>query len=192
MNELHAFLMQGPPGLPGGQGHIAAPHLGIRAAHAGLWAILFYLAAMTALLLAFHFLRHRGARRGLAALPLAFLLASVAAFPPTQGPAGVAGGTGHSTTLTWVASTSANVTGYWVYGASVSGGEAGTTPLNATQVTALTFVDTTVTAGASRCYVVVATDAAGDLSPFSNEACATTPAGNVVNPPPGAPTVVAK
>jgi hypothetical protein len=72
----------------------------------------------------------------------------------------------HSVTLSWVASTS-SVVGYNVYRGSVSGGPYAM--LNATPNAALSFTDTSVTAGQTYYYVVTAVDASGNESIVSNE-----------------------
>jgi hypothetical protein len=82
-------------------------------------------------------------------------------------------GTGHSSTLTWVASTSANVAGYNVYRGTTSGGPY--TLLNATPTSAVTYGDTTVQAGQTYYYVVKAVGSDGSLSAASNEASAAIP-----------------
>ena len=79
----------------------------------------------------------------------------------------------HSVALSWNASTSAGVNGYNVFRATTSGGY-GTTPLNPSPVSALTYTDTTVVAGQSYFYVVQAIDA-GVNSTDSNEVPVTIP-----------------
>lgn len=83
-------------------------------------------------------------------------------------------GSGHSATLTWVASTSANVAGYNIYRATTSGGPY-TTLLNATPTSSVTCIDETVLAGQTYYYVVKAVGSDGSLSAASNEASATIP-----------------
>lgn len=105
--------------------------------------------------------------------------------PPPQGttPTGLASGTPHSVTLTWNASTctGCTITGYNVYRANATGGEAGTAALNgATPVTGATYTDTAVSSGQTWFYVVAAAytpTGATDVeqSGFSNEASATIP-----------------
>jgi fibronectin type 3 domain-containing protein len=82
-------------------------------------------------------------------------------------------GTPHSVTLNWVASTSANVTGYKVYRGTVSGGPY--TLVNTSSVAAVTFVDSGVTSGVTYYYVVTAVDSAGSESSYSNQATAAIP-----------------
>ncbi len=82
-------------------------------------------------------------------------------------------GSGHSATLTWVASTSSNVAGYNVYRGTTSGGPY--TLINATPTSALTYVDTTVAAGQTYYYVVESVGTNGSLSAASNEASAVIP-----------------
>jgi hypothetical protein len=85
-------------------------------------------------------------------------------------------GTGlHDVILTWTASPTPGISGYNIYRGLSSGGET-TTPLNATPVTATTYVDTNVTAGTKYYYVVTAVAANGvTQSANSNEASATVP-----------------
>lgn len=78
----------------------------------------------------------------------------------------------HSARLNWTASTSV-VVGYNVYRAAVSGGPY--SKLNASLVTAETYVDSSVLAGQTYFYVVTAVDSSGVESVFSNEATATIP-----------------
>jgi hypothetical protein len=87
---------------------------------------------------------------------------------------GVGGGTvAHSVTLTWTASTSANIAGYNIYRSSVSGGPY--TKINSTPIAALTFLDTGVQAGQPYDYVVTAVDTSGNESVYSTEATTTVP-----------------
>ena len=87
---------------------------------------------------------------------------------------GVAGSTvAHSVTLTWTASTSANVAGYNIYRSSVSGGPY--TKINSTPIAALTFLDTGVQAGQPYDYVVTAVDTSGNESAYSTQATTTVP-----------------
>lgn len=82
-------------------------------------------------------------------------------------------GTGHSSTLAWIASTSTGVTGYNVYRGTTSGGPY--TLLNATPVSAITYVDSTVQAGLTYYYVVKSVGSGGSLSVASSEVVATVP-----------------
>jgi hypothetical protein len=77
----------------------------------------------------------------------------------------------HSVVLSWGASSTQGVT-YNVFRGTTPGGE-GTTPIT-TGVSALTYTDTNVTAGASYYYTVEAVNSAGSSAP-SNEASAAIP-----------------
>lgn len=79
----------------------------------------------------------------------------------------------HTVMLTWDASVTAGVSGYNVYRAGSSGGY-GTTPLNSTPISTLTFTDTAVVSGQSYFYVVTAVDA-GQASSDSNEVSVSIP-----------------
>jgi hypothetical protein len=82
-------------------------------------------------------------------------------------------GTGmHSVMLTWSASPTGGVT-YNVFRGTTSGGE-GTTPINTSPITSLSYTDTNVTPGATYYYTVEAVDSAGSSS-ASNEASAHVP-----------------
>jgi hypothetical protein len=81
--------------------------------------------------------------------------------------------TRHSVTLAWAASTSANVVGYFVYRATISGGPY--TKLNASSVPGLTYQDNNVLAGQTFFYVVTAVDNNNNESAYSTEAKATVP-----------------
>jgi hypothetical protein len=82
-------------------------------------------------------------------------------------------GTGtHSVVLTWNASPTGGVT-YNIFRGTTSGGE-GTTPINPSAVSLLTYTDTNVTPGANYYYYVEAVDAGGSSVP-SNEASAAIP-----------------
>jgi Abnormal spindle-like microcephaly-assoc'd, ASPM-SPD-2-Hydin/Protein of unknown function (DUF1573) len=76
-------------------------------------------------------------------------------------------------TLSWTASTS-SVAGYNVYRSTVSGGPY-TILLNSSLVTGLSYTDSTVEAGVTYYYVVVAVSASGVESSYSNQASATVP-----------------
>jgi len=82
-------------------------------------------------------------------------------------------GSGHSASLTWVASPSTGVVGYNVYRGTVSGGPY--TLLNATPVSAVTYPDTSVLGGLTYYYVVKAVGSGGTLSVASNEIAAVVP-----------------
>jgi len=81
-------------------------------------------------------------------------------------------GVTHSVTLTWKASTSSNVAGYYVYRGSTSGGPY-------TRLSSLlssdSYVDGTVTAGQTYFYVTTAADSSGDESAYSNQVEAAIP-----------------
>jgi hypothetical protein len=79
----------------------------------------------------------------------------------------------HSATLSWNASTTSDVVGYLVERGDQSGGPY--TPLTAAPITATTFTDSTVVAGHTYFYVVVAVDVSGQTSAPSNEASVTVP-----------------
>ena len=82
-------------------------------------------------------------------------------------------GTGiHSVVLTWSASPTGGVT-YNVFRGTSAGGE-GTTPINTSPITLLTFTDTNVTPGTTYYYTIEAVDSAGSSAP-SNEATAAIP-----------------
>jgi Cep192 domain 4/IPT/TIG domain len=78
----------------------------------------------------------------------------------------------HSVDVNWGASTS-TVAGYNVYRGTVSGGPY--SKVNATLITGLTFMDTTVSSGATYDYVVTAVAADGTESPFSSQVQAVVP-----------------
>jgi hypothetical protein len=85
-------------------------------------------------------------------------------------------GTGtHDVILTWTASVTSGVAGYYVYRGTTSGGES-STPLNSTPINGTSYADENVTAGAKYYYVVRAV-ASNDVthSAGSNEASATVP-----------------
>ncbi|HKV47562.1 MAG TPA: choice-of-anchor D domain-containing protein [Candidatus Acidoferrales bacterium] len=92
----------------------------------------------------------------------------------TNSPANVAlSGTGmHSVVLTWDASPTSGVT-YNVFRGTASGVE-GTTPINTSPLSALTFTDASVTPGTGYYYTVEAVDSGGSSGP-SNEAAAKIP-----------------
>ncbi|HEY5221608.1 MAG TPA: RICIN domain-containing protein [Microbacteriaceae bacterium] len=92
--------------------------------------------------------------------------------PPTAPATLTANGTTSSaTTLTWSAATDDNaVTGYTIYRSDLSA------PVGTVTGSTLTFTDSTLTPGATYTYSVVATDAAGNLSPRSSSVSVTTTA----------------
>ena len=79
----------------------------------------------------------------------------------------------HSVALTWNASPTSGISGYNVFRATTSGGY-GTTPLNPSPVSVLTYTDTGVSSGQTYFYVVTAVNSGGN-SPPSNEVPATIP-----------------
>ena len=81
----------------------------------------------------------------------------------------------HDVILTWVASISSGVIGYYVYRGTASGKESGT-PFNASPVNAVFYVDTTVVPGVTYYYVVTATNGSKQ-SVASNEASKAVPKG---------------
>ena len=78
----------------------------------------------------------------------------------------------HSVVLTWNASPTGGVS-YNIFRGTSSGGE-GTTPINTSSITSLTFTDANITPGSTYYYTVEAVDSAGSSSP-SNEASARIP-----------------
>ena len=85
-------------------------------------------------------------------------------------------GTGsHDVILSWTASATTGVTGYYIYRGTTSGGES-STPLNPTSLDGTRYTDESVTAGTKYYYVVKAVASNGvTLSAASNEASATVP-----------------
>ena len=80
---------------------------------------------------------------------------------------------GHSVALNWVASTSPNVKGYYVYRAGTSGGPY--TKLATSLAASTSYTDTSVTAGVTYYYVATAVDSNNQESPYSAEAKAVVP-----------------
>lgn len=80
----------------------------------------------------------------------------------------------HSVTLTWVASTSANVAGYNVYRGTISGGPYAT-KVNPSLIAGLTYTDTAVLAGQTYYYVAKAVDTSGAESAPSTQVTAVIP-----------------
>jgi hypothetical protein len=74
---------------------------------------------------------------------------------------------GRSVALNWNASPTTGINGYNVFRATTSGGY-GTTPLNSSPISGLTFTDSSVSSGQTYFYVVMAVNSAGN-SPPSNE-----------------------
>jgi len=79
----------------------------------------------------------------------------------------------HSVSLTWTASTSANIAGYNVYRSTTSGGQY--TQLNSGLVTTTSYTDGSVVAGQTYYYVTTAVDTSNEQSAYSNQAQATVP-----------------
>jgi len=80
---------------------------------------------------------------------------------------------GHSVALTWVSSTSSNVTGYNIYRSSAAAGPY--TKLNPTLVTGTTYSDAAVASGQTYYYVSTAVDIHNLESNYSNVAQAVIP-----------------
>jgi hypothetical protein len=80
---------------------------------------------------------------------------------------------GHSVSLNWVASTSANVKGYYIYRAATAGGPY--TKLNVSLAAGTSYTDTTVQAGQTYYYVATAVDTNNQESAYSTEVPATIP-----------------
>lgn len=81
--------------------------------------------------------------------------------------------TSHSVTLTWVSSTSPNITGYNIYRSSSSSGPF--TKLNSAVIAGTSFSDTAVTAGQTYYYAATAVDSNNLESDYSNVAQAVIP-----------------
>ena len=82
-------------------------------------------------------------------------------------------GNGHSVALSWQASTSPNVTGYYVYRAS--GVTTAYSRLMTTPVSGLNYADAAVIAGDTYTYAVTAVDSSGQESTYSASATVTIP-----------------
>ncbi len=78
------------------------------------------------------------------------------------------GDASHDVILSWAASQSSGVVGYYVYRGTASGGES-STPLNSTPLNGTTYVDANVTPGTAYYYVVTAVGSNGTQSAPSNE-----------------------
>ena len=78
----------------------------------------------------------------------------------------------HSVTLTWTASTSSGVTGYYVFRSTTNGGPY--TQLTSTAVTGTTYTDTSVSALTTYYYVVTAL-VGSSQSGYSSQASALVP-----------------
>lgn len=85
-------------------------------------------------------------------------------------------GTGtHDVMLNWSASSSSNVSGYFVYRGTTSGGE-GSTPLNSTPICATAYTDQNVTSGSQYYYIVTSVASNGvTQSAASTETAASVP-----------------
>lgn len=82
--------------------------------------------------------------------------------------------TGHTVSLSWTASTSANVTGYNIYRGTASGGPYAT-KLNSSPVVGTSYTDSTAQAGQTYYYVATAVDSSSSESAYSNQAQAVVP-----------------
>lgn len=81
--------------------------------------------------------------------------------------------TAHSVALNWVASSSSNVAGYYVYRSAVSGSSY--TRLTSSPVNALKYTDGAVSAGATYYYAVTTVSTSGSESGYSGQVVATIP-----------------
>jgi hypothetical protein len=88
--------------------------------------------------------------------------------------AGLSGTGSHDVVLSWSASTSPEVVGYFIYRGTTPGGES-STPLNSTLITGLDYTDENVVAGMTYYYVATAVASDGTQSAPSNEVSATVP-----------------
>jgi fibronectin type 3 domain-containing protein len=79
----------------------------------------------------------------------------------------------HSVSLSWTASTSPNVVGYYIYRGTTPGGAY--LRLNPTLVPGTNYVDTSVQAGQTYYYVCTAMDSSSNESAYSNEASGAVP-----------------
>ena len=87
----------------------------------------------------------------------------------------LSGGGSHDVVLTWTASVTPGVLGYYVYRGAASGEES-TTPLNSTPIAGTSYADSNVTDGQTYYYVVTALGSNGTTqSVDSTEASATVP-----------------
>jgi fibronectin type 3 domain-containing protein len=82
-------------------------------------------------------------------------------------------GESHTVQLTWAASTSSGVTGYYVYRGTQSGQYTKIDPSSPTAGTE--FTDTSVSAGTTYYYVVTAVDSSGAESSYSSPATVSVP-----------------
>jgi fibronectin type 3 domain-containing protein len=79
----------------------------------------------------------------------------------------------HSVSLSWAASISSDVAGYYVFRGAQSGGPY--TQITEAEVTGTGYTDTKVTAGTTYYYVVTAVDEANNQSAYSPESVAAVP-----------------
>ena len=79
----------------------------------------------------------------------------------------------HTVSLSWKASTSTNLKGYYVYRADVAGGAYA--KLNSSPVTATSFTDGSVASGRTYYYVTTAVNTSNVESTYSNQATAVVP-----------------
>jgi fibronectin type 3 domain-containing protein len=79
----------------------------------------------------------------------------------------------HTVTLSWNASTSANIKGYNVYRATVAGGSYA--KVNPSLLTATAYVDSGVSSGRTYYYVTTAVNSSNAESGYSNQAAAVVP-----------------
>ena len=87
---------------------------------------------------------------------------------------GLSGTGAHDVILSWTASATSGIVGYYVFRGTTSGGES-STPLNSTPTNGTTYTDTNVTPGATYYYVVTAVCSSGEQSAASGETAATVP-----------------
>jgi Cep192 domain 4/Abnormal spindle-like microcephaly-assoc'd, ASPM-SPD-2-Hydin/HYDIN/CFA65/VesB-like, Ig-like domain len=79
----------------------------------------------------------------------------------------------HTVSLSWAASTSSTVTGYYVYRSTTNG--SGYAKLIGTPQASVNYTDSAVTNGTTYYYVTTAVDGSGNESAFSNQATAVIP-----------------
>ena len=94
--------------------------------------------------------------------------------PPSPQTVALAGAGRHDVVLSWTANGTQEDVTYNVYRGTASQGES-STPLNATPICATTYVDESVTPGATYYYVVKAVGSDGAQSAASGETEATVP-----------------
>jgi hypothetical protein len=94
----------------------------------------------------------------------------------TNSPATISlSGSSHSVTLSWTASLSTGVTGYYVYRGTTSGQYSKLNPTAPVSATQLTFTDPNVQSGTTYYYAVTAVNSSNVESTYSNQATATIP-----------------